>query len=89
MCKFLVQVDLYKFLVQDSSLCHQHYLLTYLLTHLKRVATLLYEILMSQIKQESCAIAKMSARCTFTFLTDLHNPTIPTWFAARKSICTI
>jgi len=32
---------------------------------------------------------KMSTRCTLTFLTDLHSPTIRTWFAARKSICTI
>jgi len=33
-------------------------------------------------RQESCAIVKMSARCALAFLTDLHNPTICTWFAA-------
>ena len=41
------------------------------------------------LEQESCNIAKMFARCALAFLTDLHNPTIRTWFAARKSICTI
>jgi len=35
-------------------------------------------------EQESYAIAKITARCAWP-----HNPTIHTWFAARKSICTI
>ena len=43
-----------------------------------------------QVKeQESCAIAKRSTRCALAFLTDLYNPTIRTWFVARKSTCTI
>jgi len=35
-------------------------------------------------KQEICAITKITAQCAWP-----HNPTIHTWFAARKSICTI
>ena len=38
------------------------------------------------MSQESCATAKMSAQCALAFLTDLHNPTIRTWFADRKSM---